>query len=122
MFFKIGESGIVARQRYEGVREYFSGVWEAFVVQVVRFGERGAKQGEVPVGNWRTDLNEIMAYDAQVEKYVVEWSGAVDPSHGRHRGVLIINCLLNGVCVCMLVMYYGKKDRVRLGVRIMNYG
>ena len=94
-------------QRYEGVWEYFSREREAFVVNVVRFDEQGAKQGEVPVGNWRTDLNEIMAYDAQVEKYVVEWSGAVDPSHGRHRGVLIINCLLNGVYACMLVLYSG---------------
>ena len=34
---------IVAMQRYEGVREYFSRVREAFVVEVVRFGERGAK-------------------------------------------------------------------------------
>ena len=34
---------IVAMQRYEGVREYFSHVPEAFVVNVVKFGERGAE-------------------------------------------------------------------------------
>ena len=33
----------VAMQWYEGVREYFSRVREAFVVEVVRFGERLAK-------------------------------------------------------------------------------
>ena len=52
-------------QWYEGVWEYFSRVWEAFVVEVVGFGERGAKQGEMPVGNWRANLNEIMARDAR---------------------------------------------------------
>ena len=39
---------IVVMQRYEGVREYFSHVREAFVVEVVevvKFGERGVKQG-----------------------------------------------------------------------------
>ena len=51
-------------QRYEEVREYFSCVWEAFVIEVVRFGERGVKQGEMLVGNWRADLNAIMARDA----------------------------------------------------------
>ena len=30
---------IVVMQRYEGVQEYFSRVWEAFVVKVVMFGE-----------------------------------------------------------------------------------
>ena len=53
-------------QRYEGVQEYLSRVPEVFVVKVVRFGERDVKQGEVPVGNWCADLNEIMAHDARV--------------------------------------------------------
>ena len=53
-------------QRCEEVWEYFSHVREAFVFEVVRFGERGAKQGEVPVGNWHADLNEIMARHARV--------------------------------------------------------
>ena len=35
------------------------------MVEVVRFVERGAKQGEILVGNWRADLNEIMARDAR---------------------------------------------------------
>ena len=34
---------IVAMQRYEGVREYFFRVREAFVVNVLRFGERGVE-------------------------------------------------------------------------------
>ena len=34
-----------------GVQECFSRVREAFVVEVVRFGERGVKQGEMPIGN-----------------------------------------------------------------------
>ena len=34
---------IVAMQRFEEVREYFSPVREAFVVKVVGFGEQGAK-------------------------------------------------------------------------------
>ena len=34
---------IVVMQRYERVWEYFSFVQEAFVVKVVRFGERGAE-------------------------------------------------------------------------------
>ena len=42
VFLKI-ERKIVAMQRYEGVREYFSRVRETFVVEVVSFGERGAK-------------------------------------------------------------------------------
>ena len=72
------------------------------MVKVVRFGERGVKQGELPVGNWRADFNKIMTRDC-----VVCNEDVVDPSHGRHRGVLIINCLLNGMCACMLVLYYG---------------
>ena len=50
-------------QSYEEVREYYSCVLEAFVVEVVRFGERGVKQGEMPVGNWHADLNALMACD-----------------------------------------------------------
>ena len=42
VFLKI-EWRIVAMQRYEGVWEYFSRVPDAFVVEVVRFGEQGAK-------------------------------------------------------------------------------
>ena len=34
---------IVAKQRYEDVWEYFSHVREAFVVKMLRFGERGVK-------------------------------------------------------------------------------
>ena len=34
-------------QRYEGVREYFFRVREAFVVEMVKFGEREVKQGEM---------------------------------------------------------------------------
>ena len=49
--------------RYENI---FSHVWERFVVEVVMFGERGAKQVEMLVGNWHADLNEIMAYDSWV--------------------------------------------------------
>ena len=52
-------------QRYEEVREYFSRVLEAFVVEVVTFGERIVKQGEMLVGNWRADLNALMAHDAR---------------------------------------------------------
>ena len=52
-------------QRYEGLREYFSRVQEAFVAEVVSFGERRGEQGEMPVGNWHADLNEIMACNAR---------------------------------------------------------
>ena len=38
---------------------------EALVVEVVSFGERGVKQGEMPIANWHTGLNEIMARDAR---------------------------------------------------------
>ena len=34
---------IVAMQRYKGVQEYFQHVREAFVVKVMRFGERGVE-------------------------------------------------------------------------------
>ena len=74
------------------------------MVEVVMFWERGVKQGEMPVGNWNADLNEIMARyaRARVVSCVVG-----DPSHGRHRGVLIINRILSGVCACLLVLYHG---------------
>ena len=36
-------------QRYEGVWEYFSSVQKVFVVEVVKFGERVVKQGEMPL-------------------------------------------------------------------------
>jgi len=42
VLFKM-EWRIVAMQRYEGVQEYFCCVREDFVVEVMRFGERGAK-------------------------------------------------------------------------------
>jgi len=58
------------------VREYFSHVREAFVVEVVRFGERGVKQGEMPVGNWHADLNEIMACDAHAVSCVMSFVGS----------------------------------------------
>ena len=40
---------IVAMQWYEGMREYFSRVREAFVVKVVKIGKQGVKQGEMPL-------------------------------------------------------------------------
>ena len=43
----------------------FSHMREALVVEVVSFGERGVKQGEMPIANWHTGLNEIMARDAR---------------------------------------------------------
>jgi len=84
-----------------GCRDLFPHVREAFVVKVVRFGEGGVKYGEVPVGNWCADLTK--QWHAMHGWYCVLWSGVVDPSHGRQRGVLIINYLLNGVCACMFV-------------------
>ena len=45
--------------------EYFSHVREAFLVEMVRFGERGVKQGEMPVGNYHADLNALMVSDAR---------------------------------------------------------
>ena len=47
-----------------GCGNIFSHVREAFVGEVVMFGEQGAKKGEMPVGNWHADLNKIMARDA----------------------------------------------------------
>ena len=59
--------------------EYISHVREAFVVKAVRFSEHGAKQGEVPVGNWCTELNKTMAHDARVVSCVVECCGGSEP-------------------------------------------
>ena len=36
------------------------------MVEMVRFVERCVKQGEIHVGNWRADLNELMARNARV--------------------------------------------------------
>ena len=46
---------------------------------MVRFGERGVKKGDLPVANWRTDLNEMMVRDAWVVSCVVEWCGGSEP-------------------------------------------
>ena len=36
-------------QRHEGVWEFFCGVRVLLVVEVVKFSERGVKQGEMPL-------------------------------------------------------------------------
>ena len=53
----------------------------------------------MPVGNWRTDLNEIMACKFPCAGCLVCSGDGDDPSHRRHRGVLLNNCLFNGVCL-----------------------
>ena len=32
--------------------------------------------------------------------------------------LLLNNCSLNGMCACMLVVYYGEKERVSVEVRV----